>query len=102
MTEVEQHGVEVPEIGRWYRKPNGNLFEVVAVDDKDGSIEMQHFDGTIEGTEPEGWLSMNAEPAAAPEDWSGSVDVNEEDLPDSHHPLFIDWQRRINFLDDLE
>ena len=33
-------GYEVPEIGRWYRKPNGNLFEVVAVDDMAYGLEI--------------------------------------------------------------
>jgi hypothetical protein len=100
--EVKQHGVEIPEIGRWYRDPNGNLFEVVAVDDQDGSIEMQHFDGTLEESEPEGWLAMHAETAAAPEDWSGSVDINDEDIPDSTHPIFLDWQAHIDVLDDAD
>ncbi len=72
------------------------------MDDLDGTIEMQHFDGTIEESEPEDWLAINAEPAEAPEDWSGSVDINVEDLPGSHQPLFIDWQSRIEMIDDLD
>jgi hypothetical protein len=72
------------------------------VDNLDGTIEMQHFDGTIEESEPEGWLAMNAEPAAAPEDWSGSVDINAEDIPGSSQPLFIDWKSRIEMIDDLD
>ena len=72
------------------------------MEDNDGTIEMQHFDGTLEESEPEGWLAMHAEPAEAPEDWSGSVDINEEDLPGSSHPLFIDWQSRIELIDEIE
>ena len=63
---------------------------------------MQHFDGTLEEAEPEGWLSMYAEPAQAPEDWSGSVGINEVDLPVSSHPLFIDWQNRIEMIEDMQ
>ncbi len=63
---------------------------------------MQHFDGTLEESEPEGWLAMNTEPAQAPEDWSGSVDINPEDIPGSSQPLFIDWQSRIDMIDDLD
>lgn len=62
---------------------------------------MQHFDGTLEESEPEGWLAMNAEPAEAPEDWSGSVDINIEDLPDSSQPLFVDWQSRVDMLEEM-
>jgi hypothetical protein len=63
---------------------------------------MQHFDGTIEESEPDGWLAMRAEAAEAPEDWSGSVDINNEDMPDSTHPLFLDWKSRIELLDDID
>jgi hypothetical protein len=78
------------------------LFEVVAVDERDGTVEMQHFDGTLEESEPEGWVAMRPEVSAAPEDWSGSVDVTEEDLPDSTPPPFLDWQSHLDLLDDAE
>ena len=40
--------VVYPVIGKWFRRPNGNMFEVVAVDEDDHTIEIQHFDATIE------------------------------------------------------
>ena len=61
---------------------------------------MQHFDGTLEESEPEDWLSMRAEAAEAPEDWSGSVDMNQEDLADRFHPLLLDWQSRVDRFED--
>ena len=75
---------------------------MVAIDDQDGTIEMQHFDGTLEESEPEGWIAMHADPAEAPEDWSGSVDVNDEDLPGATSPMFIDWQTQLEAIDDPE
>ena len=73
------------EVGDWYRYTTGDLFEVVAVDDDDETIEVQHFDGTIEEIDFESWESQWAdktfEAAEAPEDWSGSVDV--ESIDDS-------------------
>lgn len=74
-----------PGIGDWYRLSAGQLFEVVAVDDDDGTIEIQYFDGTVEEMDVEDWESQwdegGLEAAQAPEDWSGSVDVegSEED-----------------------
>jgi hypothetical protein len=74
-----------PGIGDWYRLNGGQLFEVVAVDDDDGTIEIQYFDGTVEEMDVEDWESQwdegGVEAAQAPEDWSGSVDVEagEED-----------------------
>jgi hypothetical protein len=63
---------------------------------------MQHFDGTIEESEPEGWIAMRVEPAEAPEDWSGSVDINPEDLADQYSPLLLDWQSRVDMLDEFD
>ena len=72
-----------PEIGAWYSLRGGESFEVVAVDDDDGTIELQSFDGTVEEMDIEDWESQRAsgeiQNAEAPEDWSGSVDVDEED-----------------------
>ena len=45
-----------PGIGDWYRqKEGGALFEVVAFDDDDGTIEIQYFDGTVEEMDVEDW-----------------------------------------------
>ena len=68
-----------PIVGDWYRRTNGALFEVVAVDRDDGTIEVQHFDGTLEEFDLEAWDEQEFEEAQAPEDWSGSVDVEPED-----------------------
>ncbi|MGH7879332.1 MAG: DUF6763 family protein [Candidatus Binataceae bacterium] len=72
-----------PGIGDWYRSSGGQLFEVVAVDDDDGTIEIQYFDGTVEEMDVEDWESQwddgALETAEAPEDWSGSVDIEAGD-----------------------
>jgi len=72
----------LPLVGDWY-SIRGDLFEVVALDETDGTIEVQHFDGTIEEMELADWETQYAageiEDAEAPEDWSGSVDVEPED-----------------------
>ena len=71
--------VPEPSIGRWYRRPNGQLFEVVAMDESDQTIELQFFDGTIDEVDQETWSKLLIERVAAPEDWSGSVDMDPED-----------------------
>ena len=35
-----------PRIGDWYRLSGGALFEVVAIDDSDATVDIQYFDGT--------------------------------------------------------
>lgn len=71
--------VHYPVIGRWFSRPNGALFEVVAVDEEDGTIEIQQFDGTIGEVEIENWPELLLIEVSAPEDWSGSVDMDPED-----------------------
>jgi hypothetical protein len=68
-----------PVVGDWYRRFNGALFEVVAIDRDDGTLEIQHFDGTVEEFDLESWEEQDFEEARAPEDWTGSVDVEPED-----------------------
>jgi hypothetical protein len=68
-----------PVVGDWYRRVNGALFEVVAIDRDDGTVEVQHFDGTVEEFDLESWDEQEFEEAQAPEDWTGSVDVEPED-----------------------
>ena len=91
----------LPEIGKWFRVGDGKTFEVVAVDDKDRTVEIQHFDGTVEEVDVGGWHEMAAEPIDAPEDWSGSMDVDSEDLPETEekHQGFDD---PLDFVDGYE
>ena len=96
------HGIVSPEVGHWYRRLNGNLFEVVAVDEERNTVELQHFDGTIEGVDIDIWLDIDLEPAQAPEDWSGSVDIDWEDLPEPESPPGTGWHSPLSFLDRIE
>ena len=72
-----------PRIGDWYRLGGGELFEVVALNDDDATIDIQYFDGTVEEMDREDWEAQwddgLIEAAEPPEDWSGSVDVDADD-----------------------
>jgi len=68
-----------PAIGQWFRHPGGLLFEVVAIDDDASTIEIQQFDGTIDEVDAETWPELMLVEVDAPEDWSGSVDMDPED-----------------------
>ena len=68
-----------PVVGKWYARPGGDSFEIVAYDPDDGTIEIQYFDGTIEELDIDDWNEELIEPASPPEDWTGSVDVEPED-----------------------
>jgi len=89
-----------PIIGQWFSRPNGTLFEVVAIDDDDRTVEIQQFDGTIDEVDIDNWSDLMLTEVSAPEDWSGSVDMDPEDfvgknnseIPSGYHdPLaFLD------------
>jgi len=63
-----------PEVGKWYRNETGSSFEVVAMDEEEGIVEIQYFDGAIEELDLESWYSQILQPSAEPEDWSGPFD----------------------------
>ena len=49
------------------------------MDEADGTIEIQHFDGTIDEVELESWPDLLLIEVSAPDDWSGSVDMDPDD-----------------------
>jgi len=69
-----------PVIGQWFRRPSGTLFEVVAIDEAARTVEIQQFDGTIDEVDIESWSDLLLVEISAPEDWSGSVDMDPEDF----------------------
>ena len=73
-----------PVIGEWFRRTGGDSFEVVAIDQDDRTIEIQYFDGTIEELEFADWFEEPIEATEAPEDWTGSVDVDAEDTENEY------------------
>jgi hypothetical protein len=89
-----------PAIGQWFRRPNGTLFEVVAIDEDENTVEIQLFDGTIDELDADGWSDLLLIQVAAPDDASGSLDMDPDDdedqAPDAmprgfHDPLgFLD------------
>ncbi len=73
-----------PVVGDWYRS-HGQQFEVVAVDDAERVIEIQHADGALEEIELDDWVTRCragslAVADAAPEDLRASTDSDFEDL----------------------
>ncbi|HTT44291.1 MAG TPA: DUF6763 family protein [Steroidobacteraceae bacterium] len=97
-----------PGIGDWYRLHGGALFEVVARDDDDGTIEIQYFDGTVEEMDIEDWDAQweegALESAEAPEDWSGSVDIESanDDVRGGSDSLSEDRDLRASPLDGID
>lgn len=97
--------VPTPSVGEWYRRTGGELFEVVAIDEDDGTIEIQHFDGTVEEFDfdswEEQWKEALIQAAEPPEDWTGSVDVEPEDMEQtSDSNSERQWLSPLDYFDD--
>ena len=87
-----------PLIGNWYRHlDKGQMFRVVAFDEVDALVELQHFDGDIEEVDLTAWRSMDLEIAEAPEDWTGPTDgVEKDDLDYTETGMSgRDWRRPL-------
>jgi hypothetical protein len=96
-----------PSIGDWYRLNGGDSFEIVAVDEDDGTIDIQYFDGTLEEMDLEDWEAHWSdgalEVAEAPEDWSGSVDIERGDVEGrGSEPFGEDRDLRASGLDGID
>ncbi len=69
-----------PIIGNWYQYTGKDLcFIVVAVEDNEDLIEVQHFDGNLEAFDLETWYQLDIEFTEAPENISGPLDIGELD-----------------------
>ncbi len=81
-----------PIIDNWYHNLESRArFEVVAVDERTQTVEIQHFDGEVEELDMETWNSLVLEFSEPPEDWSGPFDdlerreLGDGDLPAGRH-----------------
>lgn len=69
-----------PRISQWYRHlDKGQQFYVTAIDDEEGTVDIQHFDGDVEEMDFDDWNEMDLETISPPEDWTGPVDDVERD-----------------------
>jgi len=69
-----------PIVGHWYtHRDKGALFQVVALDEDAGTVEIQEFDGALDELDFDEWRTLSVDDAAQPEDWGGPLDDVEPD-----------------------
>jgi hypothetical protein len=89
-------------VGEWYRAGGERPFEVVALDLDHETIEVQHFDGTVEEIDFDSWTEMAPKPTAPPEDWSGAMDLEKQDYGIEPERLEQDtWDNPLDHIDRL-
>jgi hypothetical protein len=87
-----------PVVSQWYRhRDKGQQFYVTALDEDEGTVETQHFDGDIEEMDFDEWHQLSIEAIEPPEDWTGPVDdVERDDLGYSETDMTAeDWQEPL-------
>ena len=72
--------IRAPVIGSWYQDANEDqIFEVVAVDEDAGTVEIQYMDGEVSELDFDTWKQMLLLNARQPEDWRASYELSNED-----------------------
>lgn len=77
-----------PELAGWYQDIENRYFEVVALDEDTGLIEVQFFDGAVDEIDSDTWEDLEVKASAEPEDVRGALeDLGKDDLGDTEAVL---------------
>jgi hypothetical protein len=84
-------------VGQWYQHlDKGEMFVVTGIDDRSGAIEVQSFDGDLDEIEANVWNALPLELVETPEDETGPLDVDPEDLGYSETEMSArDWNEPL-------
>ena len=90
-----------PQVGCWYKEmQQGAMFEVVAVDDIEQTIETQLIDGAIEEFDFDNWKELFLVEIAAPEDWRNAYELSSEDYLDPNDTIYPeDWNGPLSAIE---
>lgn len=70
---------EEPIVGAIYEDPDGLSFEILALNEDDGTIEIQYEDGSVDEIDIDSWYEMELRPLKTA-DWKESdADADEEE-----------------------
>ena len=70
---------KIPEIGAWYQNVREDeIFEIVAINESDKTIDVQFADGRIEELDYQTWQSTPIITCAAPADWQDVLETDYE------------------------
>lgn len=87
-----------PVVGNWYQETEqGSIFEVVAYDEEEQTVEIQHLDGEVEEYDLDTWRDMTITGIEPPEDWRSGFELAQEDAEladEPRHPE--DWSGALN------
>ncbi|MBM5811351.1 MAG: hypothetical protein FJ191_05215 [Gammaproteobacteria bacterium] len=74
-----------PVPGKWYENlEDGEVFQVLSVDEDSELIELQYEDGDVEEVDYETWQELDLELTEEPEGWTGDEDDENYDDRDDY------------------
>jgi hypothetical protein len=76
-----------PSIDVWYKTSSGDIFEVVAVDPQEDSIEIQYLDGSLEELDSDAWHSVEPKVIDPPHEAMGDDYEERADFEEDYHEL---------------
>jgi hypothetical protein len=91
-----------PKVDDWYEDAeDGRWFRIVAIDEDEGTIEVQYFDGDVQEFETDTWYQMDLTRVAEPEDGSGPFDdLEADDLGETYRSIRPeDWNGPADEMD---
>jgi len=69
----------LPIVGRWYQECDSDqVFEIVACDQDEGTVQIQYLDGELADYDFESWAQLNLIVAAEPEDWRKVFEMDDD------------------------
>ncbi len=90
-----------PVVGGWYKDLQSSmLFEVVAWDPEDHTIEAQYLDGEVTEYDLDAWRQLLLQRVEAPEDWRTAFELDDEENIDPDLPFHPeDWNNPLNSIE---
>lgn len=91
----------IPEVGSWYKElQQGAMFEVVAVDEVEQTIETQMIDGAVTEYDFDNWKELVLEEIEEPEDWRDAYELSREDYMQTDGDIYTeDWNNPLSMIE---
>lgn len=90
-----------PLIGSWYEDvPSESVFEVVAIDEYAGTVEIQYSEGSLDQLDLNQWDPVTFRPTSPPGDTLSAFGMNSDDDWDDEMPVDDGWSYEFKRMDD--
>ncbi len=88
----------LPSVGGWFQDlETGVIFEVVAVDPVQETVEIQFRDGDVDEYDLDTWNGLMLQSLGEPQDWRDAYELDREDhLAVEDIPLLENWSGPLN------